>query len=154
IVMEYMCLGDLFNYLHSTEQISWPLRLHFALDISQGLAFLHTQKPQIVHRDIKSPNVLITVANRSIVAKVADIGSARPLGVLNSSFRQRAVDNPTWLAPEAMSLGKYGAPADVYALGVICWELATRQTFYGDCSFMWEIEDHIMAGHRPEIVGA
>lgn len=151
IVMEYMHLGDLFNYLHSDEPVSWSLRHHLAHDIARGLAFLHAQNPQIVHRDVKSPNVLLTVCQRAITAKVADIGSARPLGVLNSSFRTRAVDNPTWLAPEAMSLGRYGAPADVYALGVICWELAARATFFGSCQFMWEIEDHVMAGHRPDL---
>jgi serine/threonine-protein kinase CTR1 len=52
LVMEYMQLGDLYNYLHSPEQeqLPWSLRINLALDIALGLTFLHSQKPQIVHR--------------------------------------------------------------------------------------------------------
>lgn len=60
IVTEYMGGGDLFNLLHKKNVSLTPKQLkQFAIDISSGLAYLHQMKPMIVHRDLKSLNILV-----------------------------------------------------------------------------------------------
>ena len=76
IVMEYMPLGSLFEYFHqeSGSKLPWALGLRMIMDITRGLAFLHAHNPPVVHRDMKSPNCLITSDWR---CKVADFGISK-----------------------------------------------------------------------------
>jgi serine/threonine protein kinase len=75
---------------------------------------------------------------------------------LNSAQRTagRIVDCPLWLAPEVLQNRPYTEKADVYSVGVIYWELYTRQKYFGDVSFMSLVEDKVIAGERPPIPAA
>jgi serine/threonine protein kinase len=56
--------GDLYGFVHQkTIEFDWSLKLKIAIDIANGMAFLHSAKPPIVHRDLKSPNVLVITSN-------------------------------------------------------------------------------------------
>jgi len=92
-----------------------------ALDIAKGLAFLHDH--QVVHLDLKSPNVLLTPERR---AKIADVGLARlmPNDYLTA---QAVVGTFVWSAPEVLMGGKCSTKVDVYSLGVILHELITGE---------------------------
>ncbi len=69
IVMELMA-GNLYDYLHDKQRpLNWRLRASLAEDIALGVRFLHEQSPPLVHRDLKSPNVMLTTADSRIVAK-------------------------------------------------------------------------------------
>ena len=101
-------------------ELEWPLRLKIAFDIAQGMQFLHNINPPLIHRDLKSANVLVRTSHRenisltlalqlsslsaydTVVAKVGDFGvsSALLLSGLKEKANKRAVMNPTWLAPE------------------------------------------------------
>lgn len=77
IVTEFMPFGDLNKYIHNKENpLEDYLALKIALDISSGLVFLHSHKPPIVFRDLKSPNVLLSFVDSTfdICAKVSDFG--------------------------------------------------------------------------------
>lgn len=63
----------------------------------------------------------------------------------------RFVDNPVWLAPEVLQGQPYGVKVDTYAFGVMCWELLTRDSFFGEISFMSDMEDKIINVERPPI---
>uniref|UniRef100_A0A6B2L3A0 Protein kinase domain-containing protein n=1 Tax=Arcella intermedia TaxID=1963864 RepID=A0A6B2L3A0_9EUKA len=63
----------------------------------------------------------------------------------------RFVDNPTWLAPEVLENEYYSPAVDVYAAGVVFWELVTRESFFGEISFLSRVEEMIVAGLRPDI---
>jgi serine/threonine protein kinase len=85
-VMEYCALGDLCSWLYGKksrelEQLSQKLEGRIALDIALALSFLHTQNPPIIHRDVRSPNILLASLdeNANVVAKLADFGLATTL---------------------------------------------------------------------------
>lgn len=80
IVTEFMSSGDLYGTIHNKEvTFDWPLRLKIAMDIASGMSFLHSAKPPIIHRDLKSPNVLLSSLSvkARVVAKVADFGLSK-----------------------------------------------------------------------------
>ena len=153
IVTEFAAEGDLFTFLHDRQpkvSQSLPLKLKIAFDIAQGMNFLHQRTPPIVHGDLKSPNILLvsSVASDPVVANVADFGLSSmwvPMG------KGRKVDNPVWLAPEIIK-GQGGSEAgDVYAYGVILFELATCKQFFGEFRWSSQIEDKVLSGERPVI---
>ncbi|KAL6054440.1 Myotubularin-like phosphatase domain [Balamuthia mandrillaris] len=151
IVTELLPHGNLYDYIHEPgNPLSWPLRLKIALDVAEGMKFLHySTVPSIIHRDLKSPNVLLAALDPTspVVAKVADFGASSVAPTLNG----RTVDNPLWLAPEILQGKRHSCQADVYAFGVILYELAARKPFFSDIGFMSHIEDLVKAGRRPDI---
>lgn len=84
IAMELMNVGALDKYLRNpaTGKLTWNVRLKLAIDIAQGMHFLHHSTPPIIHRDLKSPNVLLSRdAEGLLTAKVADVGLAHSLEI-------------------------------------------------------------------------
>ena len=130
LVMEYMVLGSLYDVLHGERELPWPIRYRIAMDIVAGLAHLHER--EIIHRDLKSLNVLLDDRMR---AKVSDFGLAKlktatttatVLATRPGAAVQAAGTIP-WMAPELHSLRpRYGRASDIYALAIVFWELATR----------------------------
>eukprot|EP01097_Dermamoeba_algensis_P006865 TRINITY_DN4282_c0_g1_i1.p1 TRINITY_DN4282_c0_g1~~TRINITY_DN4282_c0_g1_i1.p1 ORF type:complete len:672 (-),score=98.57 TRINITY_DN4282_c0_g1_i1:335-2182(-) len=138
--------------------ISWQIRLRIGFDVALGMEFLHNVQPPILHRDLKSPNILLMSlsTNATVCAKITDFGLSSRMHV--SEFKARhisehVVANPTWLAPEILHEERYSLASDVYSFGVICWELVSRkhpfQEFFNKHSH--EIEDAILSGKRPTI---
>jgi GTPase SAR1 family protein len=153
MVMEYMNGGHLFSYLHrSGKKICWEEKMSLAMDVARGMQFIHSTKPPIVHRDLKSPNVLLTHrADKPYPsAKIADFGLSRGLE-WSSHYSDKVVDNPTWLAPEVLRKERYNEKVDIYAFGVILYELATQKQFFGEISFFHELEETVLHGTRPPI---
>ncbi|GAM26449.1 hypothetical protein SAMD00019534_096240 [Acytostelium subglobosum LB1] len=138
IMTEYLTDGDLHKYLAKQRgqakeaRIDWSLCLSLALDIARGMEHLHSLKPPVVHRDLKTPNVLLsrdqTPGRPQLVAKVSDFG----LSGAQYSIAKKVVTNPIWLAPEVIKGGESTLANDVYAFGVILWELFTCGEFFGD----------------------
>lgn len=152
MVMEIMDKGSLFSYIHKDGvKLDWPLRIQIALDIAHGMNFLHSVKPPVIHRDLKSPNVLLkTEGQPRMIAKIADFGLSRATSFVDK-FQGTSVDNPVWLAPEVIKKETYGLPVDVYAFGVMLWEILTQDFFFGEVRFMADVEDMILEGQRPPI---
>lgn len=156
LVMEFIPHGDLYDWLHDKQAVvTWDMRLRLAEQIAQGMLFLHTMNPPILHHDLKTVNVFIV--NKSPEAKVncrvGDFGEARTTFSYNSRER---VDNPIWLAPEVMQKQRYESYADVYAFGIMLWELCTREHPFdeypeGHSEFRSILEDAICGGLRPSI---
>ena len=156
IVTDFASKGNLFDFLHSNDNKiqkqakKFPLKCKIAFDIAKGMHFLHDRIPSIIHSDLKSPNILLFSFNPldSVVAVVADFGLSKTwVPVLQG----RQVDNPVWLAPEILCGKGYSESADVYAFGVILYEIFTLKEFFGEFTFMSALEDALMAGKRPPI---
>lgn len=161
MVMELLKEGDLNGYINNDKEnnpLGWDLRLRIAWDIAKGLAFLHSTNPPLLHRDIKSPNILLASRDpkADVVAKIADFGLTGH--IFTDKFaaqkaREREVVNPVWLAPEVMREQPYGTAADVYPYGIILWELYARDHPFDEFKyeFMTDLENAIKEGVRPTI---
>ncbi|PIA46523.1 hypothetical protein AQUCO_01500220v1 [Aquilegia coerulea] len=126
LVYEYMPNGNLWDALHGrkTLLLDWPTRHSIALGIAQGLAYLHHDlSPSIIHRDIKSTNILL---NADYQPKVADFGVAKVLLAKGMDSSTTVVAGTYgYLAPEYAYTSKATTKCDVYSYGVVLMELIT-----------------------------
>ncbi|KAK8597564.1 hypothetical protein V6N13_094967 [Hibiscus sabdariffa] len=114
--------GSLYKLLHrSNPQLDERRRMRMALDVAKGMNYLHTSNPTIVHRDLKTPNLLV---DKNWVVKVCDFGLSRMKHHTFLSSKSTA-GTPEWMAPEILRNEPANEKCDVYSFGVILWELAT-----------------------------
>eukprot|EP00954_Amorphochlora_amoebiformis_P008047 623899-Amorphochlora_amoeboformis.AAC.2 len=127
IVTELVHRGSLFGLLHDEDcALTWTRRLRIASDLARGMNYLHqfdSHEP-IIHRDLKSLNVLITEEWR---AKVADFGMTR---FQDNKNVMTTCGTPLWMAPEIIRRKEYDSKVDVYSYGICLWELYTRKIPY------------------------
>ena len=122
LVMEKMMtnLHDMLESKYkSTSQTSIPLAIKCSIlqDIARGLAYLHKQKPPVIHRDLSAKNVLL---NSAMVAKIADLGMARILPAKDSATMTKAPGANVYMPPEALEFKcTYNTSIDMFSLGVI-----------------------------------
>lgn len=120
IVTELCRNGDLYDYIRKIPCPSYVQILGLMLDAARGVEYLHLRTPSIIHRDLKSPNVLITT-NGS--AKITDFGLARVKRDV-MSMCATTCGTLNWQAPELwVARPAYNHSIDVYALGLVFWEV-------------------------------
>lgn len=125
LVYEFVPNGTMEYHLHAKEQptMDWPTRLRIALGTAKGLAYLHEDcHPKIIHRDIKSANILL---DYKFEAKVADFGLAKFSSEVQTHISTRVMGTFGYLAPEYASSGKLTDKSDVFSFGVMLLELIT-----------------------------
>ncbi|KAG2653961.1 hypothetical protein PVAP13_1NG417600 [Panicum virgatum] len=122
IVTEFLPRGSLFRLIHRpNNQLDERKRLRMALDVARGMNYLHNCSPVIVHRDLKSPNLLV---DKNWVVKVCDFGLSRMKNKTFLSSRSTA-GTAEWMAPEVLRNEPSDEKCDVFSYGVILWELCT-----------------------------
>ncbi|KAL6605894.1 hypothetical protein ACP70R_041547 [Stipagrostis hirtigluma subsp. patula] len=122
IVTEFLPRGSLFRLIHRpNNQLDERRRLRMALDVARGMNYLHNCTPVIVHRDLKSPNLLV---DKNWVVKVCDFGLSRMKHSTFLSSRSTA-GTAEWMAPEVLRNEPSDEKCDVFSYGVILWELCT-----------------------------
>ncbi|KDO33982.1 TKL protein kinase [Saprolegnia parasitica CBS 223.65] len=124
-VVEFMDLGDLRCFLadHSMTQFTWSEKAPVVRSIVFGLIFLHTFDPPIVHRDLKSRNILLDSVKGT---KLTDFGISREVDDLMTN----GIGTYQWMAPEIISGTSYSEAADIYSFGVVLSELSTHAIPY------------------------
>ncbi|KAJ0389560.1 hypothetical protein ATCC90586_011680 [Pythium insidiosum] len=127
VVTEFMAGGDLRAWLdqqRGSERRPAGLdrtKTQIALHVAHALTYLHSLQPVVLHRDLKSRNVLLT---EDLQAKLADFGVARERA---DHTMTAAVGSSLWMAPEVLRGERYDERADMFSFGVVLSELDTNQ---------------------------
>lgn len=141
LVYDYMKNGALYDHLHDRNNVeksssvinSWKMRIKIALDAARGIEYLHNYAvPPIIHRDIKSSNILL---DAQWTARVSDFGLSLMGPDSERDFRPtKAAGTVGYIDPEYYGLNVLTAKSDVYGLGVVLLELLTgkRAIFKND----------------------
>ncbi|TVU00114.1 hypothetical protein EJB05_47984 [Eragrostis curvula] len=127
LVYEFIENGNLSQHLRGTgyEPLSWAARVQIALDSARGLEYIHEHTvPVYIHRDIKSANILI---DKNCRAKVADFGLTKLTEVGGTSLPTRVVGTFGYMPPEYARYGDVSPKVDVYAFGVVLYELISAK---------------------------
>ncbi|KAL0362532.1 UNVERIFIED_CONTAM: putative receptor-like protein kinase [Sesamum calycinum] len=127
LVYEYVNNGNLEQWLHGAMRqhgtLTWEARMKVLLGTAKALAYLHEAiEPKVVHRDIKSSNILI---DDEFNAKVSDFGLAKLLGSGESHITTRVMGTFGYVAPEYANTGLLNEKSDIYSFGVLLLEAVT-----------------------------
>ncbi|XP_024542844.1 probable serine/threonine-protein kinase At1g01540 [Selaginella moellendorffii] len=127
LVYEYVDNGNLEQWLHGpisrTKSLTWEARMKIVLGTAKALAYLHEAlEPKVVHRDIKSSNILI---DSTYNARISDFGLAKLLGAGKSHVTTRVMGTFGYVAPEYANTGLLNERSDVYSFGVLLMEVVT-----------------------------
>ncbi|KAH0792621.1 STE family protein kinase [Histomonas meleagridis] len=121
ILMEYCDLGSFRDILDRNEQVLSEDQISLVIhDLLKGLELIHT-KHRIVHRDIKSANILLTSEGE---IRIADFGVSRRFEASGTCHTMTIVGTPYWMAPEVISGILYSFSADIWSVGITAIELA------------------------------
>lgn len=132
LVMEYARGGSL-NRILAGRKIPPNVLVDWAVQIARGMKYLHCEAPiSVIHRDLKSSNVLISepVSSEDLknkVLKITDFGLAREA---YKTERMSAAGTYAWMPPEVIRDATYSKASDVWSYGVLLWELLTGETPY------------------------
>lgn len=133
---------DLYSAIKSG--LDWLSRLQVAIDVVEGIRFLHNQG--LVHRDIKLKNILLDSNNR---AKITDLGFCKPEAMMSGSV----VGTPIHMSPELFS-GRYDNSVDVYAFGILFWYICAGHVrlphIFEQCQTRDQLWNCVRRGVRPE----
>ncbi|KAI6699710.1 hypothetical protein NL676_014034 [Syzygium grande] len=128
LVYEYMKYGSLEDVLHDQKKnrikLNWAARMKIAVGAARGLAFLHHNCiPHIIHRDMKSSNVLL---DENLEARVSDFGMARLMSAMDTHLSVSTLaGTPGYVPPEYYQSFRCSTKGDVYSYGVVLLELLT-----------------------------
>jgi serine/threonine-protein kinase len=146
IVMDYCEGGTLRNLIDSPYKLTLAQSLKLIIDILAGLKFAHEKG--IIHRDIKPENILLQISdNRSWTARISDFGIAKLHQEINPQAIMGDTGSPAYMAPEQF-YGRYSYSCDLYAVGVILYELVVEKRPFGG------MPKELMAAHinQPVII--
>jgi len=147
-VTEYLSNGSLYDALHrkhAAERITLTQQFQWLGETANGMAYLHDQG--LMHRDLKSPNVLLDDVNR---AKLCDFGLARMVGDVQRTMTG-GVGSVLWMAPEVMTDAIYDYSADVYAWGILAWEIMSPEVDLFPGKSVLEVSRAVIQGKRPPL---
>ncbi|KAJ8765588.1 hypothetical protein K2173_014710 [Erythroxylum novogranatense] len=150
LVYEYMKFGSLEDVLHDQKKsgikLNWAARRKIAVGAARGLAFLHHNCiPHIIHRDMKSSNVLL---DENLEARVSDFGMARLMSAMDTHLSVSTLaGTPGYVPPEYYQSFRCSTKGDVYSYGVVLLELLTGKrptdsADFGDNNLVGWVKQH------------
>lgn len=135
LVYEYVENGSLYSWLHEdkNEKLDWKKRLRVAIDIANGLQYIHEHtRPRVVHKDIKSSNILL---DSNMRAKIANFGLAKS-GM--NAITMHIVGTQGYIAPEYLADGVVSTKMDVFSFGVVLLELISgKEAIDEEGNLLW-----------------
>lgn len=127
LVLEYCAGGDLSRLIHKKGPFSEAKTQYFMRQLASGLRFLWNRN--LIHRDLKPQNLLLTSNDEDAVLKIADFGFARHLAA--ASLAETLCGSPLYMAPEILRYQRYDAKADLWSVGTILYEMLSKRPPFG-----------------------
>ncbi|KAK1395282.1 serine/threonine receptor-like kinase NFP [Heracleum sosnowskyi] len=142
LIYEYFENGSLHSWLHGSrsKDLSWKMRLKIAIDVANGLQYVHEHtRPRVVHKDIKSSNILL---DGNMRGKIANFGLAKS-GC--NAITMHIVGTQGYIAPEYLTDGVVSTKMDVFSFGVVLLELVSgREAINEEGKVLWSTIDGIL----------
>jgi len=151
LVLEFCAGGSLFELLHNSWQIalSWPQRLKMLVDSAAAEEHLHGFDPPIIHRDLKSLNLMLLHPVKDEFTtphiKLADFGFAR----IEERAMTQGVGTKHWMAPEVLRGTEYTTKADVFSFAMVAFEVVFRHVPFERLD-AHQVARQTVAGIRPD----
>lgn len=123
LVLEFCGGGDLQLFIRKHKRLEESVAKSFLIQLARGLHFLHSKN--IIHRDIKPQNLLLSEFSPNATIKFADFGFAKHLH--EASMAQTPCGTPLYMAPEIFEMKEYDAKADVWSIGCVLFEMCTGE---------------------------
>jgi len=159
IITEFCAGGCCFELLHNSDHVElvWAQKIKMTRDVASAMDYLHNFKPQIIHRDLKSLNLLLSkpiLSETDVpIVKVSDFGLSR--------MKDRAPDQDWgkmtmaagtchWMAPEVFTGTCYDEKVDVYSYAMILFEIICREIPFEE-EEPANVGRLTVAGHRPDM---
>uniref|UniRef100_A0A8C6Q2P6 Mitogen-activated protein kinase kinase kinase 12 n=1 Tax=Nothobranchius furzeri TaxID=105023 RepID=A0A8C6Q2P6_NOTFU len=146
ILMEYCAQGQLYEVLRVGRKITPSLLVDWSMGIAGGMNYLHLHK--IIHRDLKSPNMLIT---HDDMVKISDFGTSKELS--DKSTKMSFAGTVAWMAPEVIRNEPVSEKVDIWSFGVVLWEMLTGEIPYKDVdssAIIWGVGNNSLQLPVPE----
>ncbi|KAG0248135.1 Serine/threonine-protein kinase wnk4 [Mortierella polycephala] len=145
-VTELMSSGTLKQYLKKTLKGALKPKVlkSWCRQILQGLVYLHTHDPPIIHRDLKCDNIFVNGNNGQL--KIGDLGLAV---VRHRTHVSSVLGTPEFMAPELYD-EKYDEKVDIYAFGMCVLEMVTKEYPYSECTNQAQIYRKVTLGIKPK----
>lgn len=156
VVMEFCSGGTCFELIHNCLHVNltWEQMIRMCKHTAVAMDYLHNFSPQIIHRDLKSLNLLLDmpVASSSdpVLVKVTDFGLARMLEAGEGHTLTIGVGTPYWMAPEVFAGGAYDEKIDVYSFGMVLYEIFCRALPFEDVE-PHHVRAHVLKGNMPDL---
>ncbi|KAJ4831870.1 hypothetical protein Tsubulata_041876 [Turnera subulata] len=155
---DYMENGSLWDLLHGPSKkvkLDWETRLKIAVGAAQGLAYLHHDcNPRIIHRDIKSSNILL---DGNFEAHLSDFGIAKCIPTAKTHASTYVVGTIGYIDPEYAHTSRLNEKSDVYSFGIVLLELLTGKKAVDDESNLHQLilskadDNTVMEAVDPEV---
>lgn len=130
LVMEFMTRGSLHDVIHNPKiDLNFEMKVHLACQAAQGMNFLHQSSPPIIHRDLKSHNILL---DDKWNARISDFGITKFKDDAkgSKSTHEKSIGTIYWSSPETLDGGFVTEKADCYSFGIVLWEIFHRKNPY------------------------
>jgi len=134
LIIDFCKGGDLFNLLHKHDEVNLNIetQVQVLYDVAKAMAFLHGLMPPIIHRDLKSLNILVVEPvvseDNAVRVKICDFGHSRKIG----SAPTRCVGTHHWMASEVLMGDSYDQYADVFSFAMVMFEVLGREVPFED----------------------
>ncbi|ALC47645.1 maker248, partial [Drosophila busckii] len=130
LLMEYAENGSLEAYIHSGRDFAYEDLLNLMRQCVKGLAYLHGSQPSIMHRDVKTANMVLT--DDYSILKICDFGLVKSVASKNTEL----IGSIPYRAPEIYNTKEYDEKCDVYSFGIVLWEVMSQKKPFENCNIV------------------